>query len=71
MTNRLPALSLVLLLGSGAAAGADERALRSAFEGREVELLLDLPATTKGLDFYPLQRARYSLNYCRHRPPSP
>ena len=61
MTNRLPALSLVVLLGSGAAAGADERALKSAFEGQRVELLLDLPASTKGLDFYPLHRARYDM----------
>ena len=61
MTNRWPALGLVVLLGSGAAAGADERALKSAFEGHEVELLLDLPATTKGLDFYPTQRARYDM----------
>jgi hypothetical protein len=61
MTNRLSALSLVVLLGSGAASGADERALRSAFEGREVELLIDLPATTKGLDLYPSQRAQYDM----------
>ncbi len=61
MRNRLPALGLAVLLGSGAAAGADERALKSAFEGRQVELLLDLPATTKGLDFFPSQRARYDM----------
>ena len=61
MTNRLPALSLVVLLGSAAAGGADERALRSAFEGREVELLLDLPASTRGLDIYPLQRTPYDM----------
>ena len=61
MMNRSPALGLVVLLGSGAAAGADERALKNAFEGHQVELLLDLPASTKGLDFYPLQRARYDM----------
>ena len=61
MASRVPVLCLASLLCLGAAAGADEKALREAFEGQQVELLIDLPATAKGLDFYPLQRARYDM----------
>src|SRR5512138_3907523 len=45
-----------LLLGSRAAFGQSEGILRQAFEGKVVAVKIDMPATSRGVDVYPLDQ---------------
>ena len=56
MVPRVAVAALVLAGVAAPPAAADEAQLSRAFVGREVLILMDLPATKKGLDFYPRRR---------------
>jgi hypothetical protein len=51
-TSTAAALACVAI-AIAAPSGADEDALVRAYVGRPVQILMDLPATTQGLDYYP------------------
>lgn len=44
-----------------------EEALRTALVGREVEVLIDMPATSAGIDYYPERSPRIDFNEYRDR----
>jgi len=59
MTSLLRSVAAVVVVLAAALASADEAELRSALVGRQVMAKMDLPATRKGLDYYPERSATF------------
>ncbi len=53
MVFRLVAIGLTTVVLARPAAAQDERRLKQVFEGKRVTALLDLPATSEGVDIFP------------------
>ena len=53
MVCRLVAIGLATVVLARPAAAQDERRLKQVFEGKRVTALLDLPATSEGVDIFP------------------
>ena len=53
MRPALLGTALALTLGTDVAAAQNEAALRAALEGRTVTVKVDMPATSRGIDFFP------------------
>mgnify|MGYP003578884434 CR=1 FL=1 len=53
MLRPLASVALLLLMPALALHAQDEAALRRYFEGRTVQVRIDMPATSKGIDVWP------------------